>query len=123
MSDEAGNEGKGAQSGDAALFASMKTLITDVRVVGAAVFLLFGGGWLALAKVQDSATEVARREIGSIDTRLRAVEQRLEADASVTNFRFDQLQVEVRETRVETKGLREDLRQLFPLLRKADGGQ
>lgn len=102
------------------LFDSMKTLITDVRVVGAAIFVLFGGGWLALAKVQDSAADVAKREIGSIDTRLRAVEQRLEADASVTNHRFDQLQLEVRETRAETKGLRDDLRQLFPRLK--DGG-
>ena len=102
------------------LFEAVKTLITDLRVVGVVMVALFGGGWVALAKVQDSATETAKREIGSIDTRLRAVEQRMEADASITNHRLDQLQQEVREGKAETRGLREDLRTLFPRLK--DGG-
>lgn len=100
--------------------AALKTLILDVRVLLVAVVALFGGGWVALAQVDDRASSVAESKLRSYETRLTAVEERQAADASITNHRLDELQNEVREGAAETRALRKDLRELFPRLR--DGG-
>lgn len=105
---------------DAKVGAALKTLILDVRVLLVAVVALFGGGWVALAQVDNRASSVAEGKLRSYETRLTAVEERQAADASITNHRLDELQNEVREGAAETRALRKDLRELFPRLR--DGG-
>lgn len=108
----------------------LRTILTDVRLVLAAMVAVFLGGYAALAQVQGVAERTARVEVQAIDASVKAMQERIETHESQSAHTHVMLQtevqgmkVEVQQTRSEVEGLRRDLRQLFPTLpRSTDGG-
>jgi len=88
----------------------------DVRLllaaVGFVIVTVFGGGWVALAQVRQTAKDEAAETSKALDTRVSAVEEQQKATAA-----------DVKDLKDEVRGLRKDLRRLFPALPPMDGGQ
>lgn len=88
----------------------------DVRLllaaVGFVIVTVFGGGWVALAQVRQEAQREATEATKSLDTRVTTVESAQKSTAA-----------DVKDLKDEVRGLRSDLRRLFPALPPMDGGQ
>lgn len=99
----------------------LERVLTDVRALLAIsvglVVSIFGGGWVALAKVRTEARDAAQEATAGLETEQRALQQRVESlQSHVADLRDETLDV-----RAEVRALRRDLRILFPRL-PADGG-
>ncbi len=97
----------------------------DVRIIIAlaltTVAALFGGGWKAFAQVRETAAEVAQVEAGKASEANRVTAARVDQ----LEHTLKELRAEVQDNTDETKGLRKDLRKLFPALppMATDGGR
>ena len=108
----------------------LRTILTDVRLLLAAMVAVFLGGYAALAQVQGVAERTARVEVQAHDASVVSMQKRLETHESQSAHTHTMLQtevqglkVDVQQTHAEVEGLRRDLRQLFPTLpRSIDGG-
>ncbi len=109
------------------LVKSLKTVITDIRILlglGVAIVVgLFGGGWAAYAQVRevakDEATITARVETAG----LREEQAAVKASLAIVRDEGRDTREEVRETRTEVRGLRDDLRVIWPRLPATDAGK
>lgn len=113
-----------------------RTTLLDVRwllglVVGGLV-TVFGGGWYAFGQVRIEATSAAKDVViteltknAGVLIRVDALEQRASADASAVNHRLDRVEQIQLEQGGELRGVREDLRIVFPrqLPKLVDAGQ
>lgn len=113
-----------------------KVIISVKTLVGIAlgiVVTLFTGGWATAVQVSSKAENVARVEVAAVRTEMSAL--RIEQDAIRNNLQQvtqdtaatkADLKSDLRETKDEVKGLRADLRVLFPAIPRntsPDGGQ
>jgi hypothetical protein len=108
----------------------LRSILTDVRLVLAAVVAIFLGGFAALAQIQGVAEKTAKMEVQAVDASVKTLQARGDAHESQSGHVHQMLQqdvsslkAEVTQTRTEVEGLRRDLRFLFPTLpRSIDGG-
>lgn len=99
----------------------------DVRlllVIGVSTIVgLFGGGWAALAAVDEKATTAGEAAAKKETAGIREEQASIKASLSAIRDEQKEQRAETADTKDEVRGLRKDLRRIFPTLPATDGGR
>ncbi|MFZ5440447.1 MAG: hypothetical protein ACOZQL_10585 [Myxococcota bacterium] len=100
-----------------------KKTLSDVRavlVIGVGIIVtLFGGGWVALAKVDDRAAQIGRAEAQNVVHELAGEVKALNTRTLALENQIPTIGAEVRDLKLEVTGVRGDVRSLREDLRVA----